>query len=320
MALILTHEAKAFLQEWKNPLPYVTAYTSGSTGTPKEIRLLKNDMRASARATIKFFGLNSASLLYLPLSPDYIAGKMQIVRAVEAGCNLITEPPSNYPALDITTVGNEITLLPIVPSQIDGVIASGMTGHIKNMIIGGAPLSPKAEERVINSGIPSYATYGMTETCSHVALRRLGEEWFTALPGFIFSVDHRGCLSISSRTLSFGNLVTNDIVELSSHERFRWLGRYDNVINSGGIKIFPEEIEKRIAHLIDPTSHFYISSRPSTQWGEEAILVTDCRTLPSDILNTIREIVGPYQSPKAIIYDEQIRLTPSQKIIRRKFL
>lgn len=319
MALILTPEAETFLNEWNNPLPYVTAHTSGSTGSPKQIRLLKSDMRASARATIKFFGLNRSSWLYLPLSAGYIAGKMQIVRALEAGCNLSVEPPSNHPTLNIGDNNAGISLLPIVPSQIDGVLASGMTHRIKSMIIGGAPLSPEAERRVIDSGIPAFATYGMTETCSHVALRRLGDDRFEALPGFSFSLDGRGCLSISSRTLSFGSLITNDMVELTTNKLFRWLGRYDNVINSGGIKIFPEEIEKQIAKLIGPEIRFYITSRHSDQWGEEAVLVTDCPTLPSGLLNRIRETVGSRIAPKATIIVPEIRLTESQKIIRRKF-
>ena len=107
MALILTPQAEDFINEWTNPLPYVIAHTSGSTGTPKEIRLLKSDMRASARATIDFFGLSSKSTLYLPLSPGYIAGKMQIVRALEASCDLIVENPSSRPALQPLTDGTE---------------------------------------------------------------------------------------------------------------------------------------------------------------------------------------------------------------------
>ena len=276
METILTPEAKKFIEEWNSPTPYVTARTSGSTGTPKEIRLLKTDMRASAKATINFFGLHSRSWLHLPLSPDYIAGKMQIVRALESGATLTVEDATNRPLSGLSlNTGRRISLLPVVPSQVCGVLSSGFTDRIDNMIIGGAPLAPADEQRIIDSGIPSFATYGMTETCSHVALRRLGSECFSALPGFRFSADPRGCLVINSETMSFGQLVTNDIVELDSPQAFRWRGRFDNVINSGGLKISPEEIEKKIAHLFPDGTNFYITSRRSERWGEES---TDFRS------------------------------------------
>lgn len=319
MALILTPQAEAFIDEWTNPLPYVVAHTSGSTGTPKEIRLLKSDMRASARATIDFFRLSPQSTLYLPLSPDYIAGKMQIVRALEASCSLIVEDPSNRPTLQAISDGTEIDLLPIVPSQSEAILTSPYRRQIKNMIIGGAPLPAETETLIHDDGLTAYATYGMTETCSHVALRRLGEEAFTALPGFTFSLDQRGCLTIGSRTLSFGSLVTNDMVSLISDRSFRWLGRYDNVINSGGIKIFPEELEKLIAPLFPTSSLFYVTSRPSAKWGEEAVIVTDSTSLPSDILDRIRTLVDHRKAPKAIIFEPEIKLTQSRKIIRHKF-
>ena len=315
--MTLTTEAEEFISEWRNRLPYVTAHTSGSTGKPKEIRLLKSDMRASARATAEFFGLTSASTLWLPLSPSYIAGKMQIVRALEAGCSLVVEPPSNTPLHHSPPGVTEISLLPIVPSQADGLLASPLRRRVKAAIIGGAPLSREAEQRVIDSGLTAFATYGMTETCSHVALRRLGEEEFHALPGFTFSTDSRGCLTIETRTLSFSRLVTNDVVALSSPQSFRWLGRWDNVINSGGLKIHPEEIESLIAPLLPPGALFYVASRPSAKWGEELILVTD--TPHPGLTEQLRTLLGPTRAPKAVVVDPDIRLTGSKKIIRRKF-
>lgn len=306
------------MAEWEDERPYVIAHTSGSTGTPKEIRLLKSDMLASARATVRFFGLAADSCLFLPLSPSYIAGKMQIVRALEAGCRLVVEEPSNHPLRTLHTTDGRISLLPVVPSQVEGVLSSGFADRIDAMIVGGAPLPPESERRIIGSGIRSYATYGMTETCSHVALRRLGEEDFTALPGFTFSLDSRGCLVIDSETMSFGRLTTNDIVSLSDPHRFRWLGRFDNIINSGGLKICPEEVEKRISSLMPAGCRFYITSRPSARWGEEAVLVTDSATLPPDTLERIKSATGTRTAPKAIIIVDEIRLTDSKKIIRQK--
>lgn len=319
MELNLTPAARAFIDEWNSPLPYVVAHTSGSTGKPKEIRLLKSDMRASARACIEFFNLTAESLLYLPLSPDYIAGKMQIVRALEAGCSLTVEEASNRPLQSVSAVERDIDLLPIVPSQIEALLSSPHLSRIKAVIIGGAPITSRDEEQVIKHGLNAYATYGMTETCSHVALRRLGESEFSALPPFSFSTDYRGCLVIDSDILSFGRLVTNDIVELIDSRHFIWQGRIDNIINSAGLKICPEEIERQIAPLLPPGTRFYITSRPSERWGEEAVMVTDSCGLPENLIDKIKLAVGTAKTPKAIIHVDKIKLTDSQKIIREKF-
>lgn len=320
METILTPEAERFISEWNGPRPYVTAHTSGSTGTPKEIRLLKSDMRASARATIEFFGLDSRSRLHLPLSPDYIAGKMQIVRALEAGATLSVERPSNRPlSASVANTGDHISLLPVVPSQVSGVLESEMAGRIDNLIIGGAPLSEADEQRIIAAGIRAFATYGMTETCSHVALRRLGSDNFSALPGFSFATDSRGCLVITTSTLSFGTLATNDIAELISPTTFRWIGRFDNVINSGGLKISPEEIEKKIAPLMPGGRTFYLTSRRSGRWGEELVMVTDMPGPYAALLDRIGDVTGHLRAPKAVIFDDRILRTASKKVIRKKF-
>lgn len=304
-----------FLAEWRSDVPYIEAHTSGSTGTPKSIRLLKTDMRVSAEATNRFFGITHDSVLAIPLSADYIAGKMMAVRADVAGCRLIEMPVSNSVVID-----THIDLLAIVPSQVESVLANvDVARKVGNILVGGGPLSQSRAMALTESGIPSFLGYGMTETCSHVALRRLGSECFSALPGFRFSADPRGCLVINSETMSFGQLVTNDIVELDSPQAFRWRGRFDNVINSGGLKISPEEIEKKIAHLFPDGTNFYITSRRSERWGEEAVLVTDLREPADNLMNLIETEVGHLRAPKALIFDPDIQRTSSKKIIRRKF-
>ncbi len=330
--MTLTPKAERFVEEWNSPKPYVVAHTSGSTGVPKEIRLLKTDMLRSARATIKFFNLDSSSLLFLPLSPDYIAGKMQIVRALEAGCSLLCEPPSS--SLTIPKIDRPISLLPVVPAQVTSVLKAVAEGRISNnmhsgfskrgtrisnIIIGGAPLRPELEEEVLASGLNAYATYGMTETCSHVALRPLGSSRFKAVPGFSFSTDERGCLAVHAPEMSFGTVTTNDLVELHDSTTFIWKGRYDNIINSGGLKISPEEIEKEIAPLFDRGVNFYATSRHSRKWGEELVIVCDSYTPSTDLLQRFRDLLGSKRSPKAIIIDPEMRFTDSKKIIRRKF-
>ena len=312
---VLTRRASEFVGEWLSDSPFVEAHTSGTTGAPKPVRLLKADMMASALATNRFFGIVRESLLLLPLSADYIAGKMQLVRAMAAGCRILCEEPSNRPFASGLT--ERATILPVVPSQVASVLDSGLYRHADSIIIGGAPLGHHLEKRLLEAGANAYATYGMTETCSHVALRRLGSSVYKPLPGFTFSTDGRGCLTVATVGMSFGKLTTNDVVSLRPDGGFEWLGRYDNVINSGGIKIHPEEIEREIMPLLPAGYHLYITSRPSEKWGEEAVVVTDYPELDINGIKTLA--LAPYKMPKAV-YVRPIRITSSGKVIRERLL
>lgn len=315
----LTREAEDFLAVWRDSSPTVTAYTSGSTGSPKRIELLKSDMRASAEATVRFFGLDGRSTLFLPLSPGYIAGKMQIVRAEEAGASLVVVEPSRGivdGSMDLPPV---IDLLPVVPPQIGALMGSPLAGVTRNVIVGGAPVTGSDESLLAAAPFDAYITYGMTETCSHVALRQAGDETYRALPGVEFTVDARGCLVIACRRMSFGRLVTNDVVELHSAREFRWIGRADNVINSGGIKIHPEEVEGLIAGMMPCGSRYYITGRPSRLWGTEAVLVMEGEADENDasLLARMRKVLPGHLVPKAIVHVGSIPRTASGKILRR---
>lgn len=310
-----TDDCSPFIRRWNDSsTDYVSAHTSGSTGTPKEIRLMKADMQLSARSTNRFFGIGPDSVLHLPLSPDYIAGKMMIVRAHEADCRLMVEKPCSEPLRDYR--GPEIALSAVVPSQVDGLLNGEGWRRVDNLIIGGAPLSGEREAAVIRRGIRAYATYGMTETCSHVALRKLGDREFVGLPGFEFSTDSRGCLVIDGHGFTFGQIVTNDLVELNGREAFRWLGRDDNAINSGGIKVIPELIEAQIAPLMGRVA-FYITSRASEKWGEEIVMMVEGSEAVVDRA-TLRSLLGARICPKEIICVPQFERTASSKVIRKK--
>lgn len=308
-----------FYRQWTDSSPFIEAHTSGSTGEPKVIRLLKSDMELSARATCDRFGINSASVLASPLSPDYIAGKMMAVRQVVSGARFVELPQSRAPLRDYS--GEAIDLLAIVPAQIPDLLDGLSRGvDIKNVIIGGAPVSPADEARLTGCGAAVYATYGMTETCSHIALRPVGCAVYTTMPGITVSVNTDGCLRIDTGAMSVGILDTRDMAEVISPTRFRWLGRKDNVIISGGLKLYPEEIERRLAPVMGDTV-FYITKRASTLWGEEAVMVVIGEGYVSEnVRMRIREMLPGPMRPKEIICDSAPEYTPTGKLKRRSFV
>lgn len=305
-----------FLQQWRDASDSIAAHTSGSTGKPKNINLLKNDMAVSARATCRFFNINADSFLVCPLSTDYIAGKMMVVRAEISGADLRLEQPSNRP---LANFNGHADLVAIVPSQIEGLIDAATHCTISNVIVGGSPMSRRQEELLYTAPFTSFATYGMTETCSHVALRRIqrGNNIFTALPGITFSVDNRGCLVIASDVMSFGRITTNDMVEIIDSTRFIWKGRYDNVIITGGLKVHPEELELELSRYIDRP--FYISGTNDDKWGSIVTLNIEGEEFDTAELmqaisvhfDTARQMI-----PRIVVFHKAFNRTSSGKIIR----
>lgn len=303
-----------FLKEWESESEYIIAHTSGSTGMPKEIRLPKRDMTVSARATNRRFGIDSNSLLGCPLSVDYIAGKMMYVRAMEAKCEIIEMPVCNQVVIDRT-----FDLLAVVPSQVENILQQkNANNRIRNLIIGGAALNDKLAEELYAKGFNAFATYGMTETCSHVALAPItgGELIFEAMPGICFETDTRGCLVINAPSYSFKKLVTNDIAELINNRQFKLVGRYDNVINSGGIKISPELLEKEISKWIDVP--FYVTGVADSKWGEIPVIVYEgSKNLSGGIIETLRANLDHRRCPKKAIATEKLPRTTNGKIKRK---
>ena len=313
----------SFLENWFDNSDYIIAHTSGSTGIPKEIRLLKSDMKKSARMTNKRLDITDRSRLLLCLSTDYIAGKMMLVRALEANAEIIEETPSNELLSEYD--GLPFDLVAVVPSQaLNLVSCPEKLKYIKTAIIGGGAISEQLRMRIAECGIRAYSTYGMTETCSHVALAEIGAEGqpFKAMPSITFSVDNRNCLIINAPDFSFGQLTTNDIVELVDSRTFYWKGRYDNVINTGGIKVFPEDIERKIQTLFH--CRFYITSRMSEKWGNEVILILETPEITEvekqSILDKIKSVLPNYCVPKDIICIEHFNETASGKVIRERIV
>ncbi len=308
-----------FMRLWLDDNDTVLCHTSGSTGTPKPIALSKNDMRASARVTNTFFGITADSTVSVPLPFDYIAARMMAVRAHEAGCRIVTPTPSNTP--DFFGEAGHIDLLAIVPSQVEALVAIPDAGQrIRSVIVGGAPLSEARRHALVHAGIHGYITYGMTETCSHIALADIADDsaTFHAIAGDTrFATDHRGCLTADIPHLSIRRVVTNDIVSIVSPIEFRWQGRADNIINSAGLKICPEVLERTLAPLLPDDLTFYIVGVPDAQWGSAvAIVVEGTADLVPTIRDALTHIEDRRQRPRYIYAETHLRRTASGKVIR----
>ncbi len=322
-----------FIRQMADPSDHIVAHTSGSTGLPKDIRLLKRDMEVSALATNRRFGINNNSRLLCPLSANYIAGKMMIARAMAADCEVAFCKPSNnfWSTPEVASYLNDgiVDLVPVVPSQCGALPDLGgdtLNSHparrIRNIIIGGAAIPQTTEMALSKAALGEtavFATYGMTETCSHVALRSIGDNMFHAMPGISFSADERDCLKITAGDYSFRELQTNDIATVIAADRFIWRGRYDNVINSGGIKLFPEELEKKLEDVLP--GRFYIKGTPDPKWGEAVTLVVErhkdnSHLSDGDIISICHECLSPLEMPKRIEWIAEISLTPNGKLKR----
>jgi O-succinylbenzoic acid--CoA ligase len=298
-----------FLLDWLNNETYVFVHTSGSTGKPKQIVLEKSAMIASAKSTGTFFNLQPKNTALLCLSADYIAGKMMLVRAIILGLHLDTTEPNSNPLQN-----KEFDFVAMVPMQ----VANSLTHlHlVKTLLIGGAKVSCQLAESILKTSCNTFESYGMTETISHIAIKQIGEKWFTILPNVSISADDRNCLVIEAFQLSPDKIFTNDIVEILNETQFVLKGRIDNIINSGGVKIFPEEVEEKLAKYIP--SRFFIASLPDEKLGEKVILVVEGS--PFEIDKTIFSEVSKYQIPKEIVFVGKFVETETNKINRKKTL
>ncbi len=311
----------SFLLDWLKSTPYVVAETSGSTGKPKKIRLKKQHMINSALATSRFFKLPVATTALLCLPADYIAGKMMFVRAMFLGWNLDTVVPSASPLDQVFKVYDFSAMTPF---QLDNSIAR--LHLIKKLIIGGGTVSPKISKMVQDSDSKIFETYGMTETCSHIAAKRLNPKKpkkeprpFKLLPNVTIAQDDRGCLIIKAPNILDEEIVTKDVIEIVTYKKFIWKGRYDNVINSGGIKLFPEQIERKLNKIID--YRFFIGSMPDDSLGEKLVLFVELDFSEETLEKLKKKIdkldsLDKYEKPKKIYLIEKFEETPNGKIHR----
>ena len=308
-----------FLEEWNKPSEFVEVKTSGSTGEPKRMMVEKRRMLNSARITCDFLGLKKGDTALLCMSTDYIAGKMMVVRSIERGLKLISVEPSGHPLAEKT---NSIFVFSaMVPMQVYNSLQvpeeKERLMQIKHLIIGGGAIDEAMERELREFPNAVWSTYGMTETLSHIALRRISgpdaSDWYTPFPSVEISQNDDGCLVINAPEVCAETLVTNDIVEIVN-KRFRILGRKDNVICSGGIKLQIEEIERELKPYVRVP--YIISKRKDEKFGEVVVLLTEGST---DEAKTICEKHLPkFHQPKAYIHVDQIPLTETGKPARKK--
>ncbi|NQX85695.1 MAG: AMP-binding protein [Flavobacteriaceae bacterium] len=303
-----------FLTDWLNNKSTINVYTSGSTGVPKVITLEKQAMINSAVATGAFFDLKAGYKALQCLSSTYIAGKMMLVRAMILGLELDVIPPTSKP---LETTNKYYDFCAMVPLQLEH--SFGQLHQIKVLIVGGTALSPRLYPEILKSSCMIYETYGMTETITHIAVKHIkgmALSNFKILPHIEIRQDDRQCLVINAPHINVKHLVTNDIVALQSSSEFRLLGRFDNVINTGGIKVFPEQIEFKLNPFI--TSRFFIASKPDKVLGQKVILILESAkdNLSLDIFNGLKK----FEKPKEIYTIVKFLETSSGKIKREETL
>ena len=326
-----------FLSEWNNDSDRVLVHTSGSTGKPKPMWVEKKRMLNSARITCDFLGLKPGDTALLCMSLDYIAGKMVVVRSIEHHLHLISVSPSGHPLKDVNLkeVNGEITFAAMVPMQVYNTLQvpeeRERLCHIRHLIIGGGAIDAalKQELRSLPGNIAIWSTYGMTETLSHIALRRINgaeaSEWYQPFDSVKISQTEEGCLVIDAPLVCAETLVTNDIVEIEpyiynkveNHNkveklRFRIKGRKDNVICSGGIKIQIEEVEEFLKpHLEKP---FMLAKKKDEKFGEIAVLLSEDKGIKK-VEATIRRLLSDhkYWIPREFRYVEHLPLTETGK-------
>ncbi len=309
------HAAVKFVQEWLSDSPTLKVQTSGSTGVPNIMEVSKQKMVASARATLLALGLKTgdSALLCLPL--EYISGQMMVVRAMVGKLRLTVARTSTRPLEDEL---REVDFAAMTPLQVENSLEQ--LRLVKKLLIGGAAINPSLRKELEKLPTEVYETYGMSETLSHIALRKIApesEEYFTIFDGIDIDTDDRSCLLISAPDLSDEKIQTNDIVEIKDGNRFRFIGRADNVINSGGVKVSPEQLEQLARHRIEREVIF--AGVEDESLGQRIVAVVEGARDP-EIEEQINALpyANKHHRPKEIFFAEEMPRTPNGKIRRGK--
>lgn len=303
-----------FLSEWFSEKETLTVKTSGSTGQPKDIALRKEFMVNSAIATGDFFNLKEKTSALCCLPINFIAGKMMMVRAMTLGWHIDVVEPNSFPLAEIE---KDYDFSAMVPLQVKNSLEK--LDHIKKLIVGGGVVSFELQQQFQNLSTEIYATYGMTETITHIAVKKLNQgAWnlYQTLPNVHITADDRNCLVINAPNVSEELVITNDVVSINSSDEFEWKGRYDNVVNSGGIKLNPEAIEKKLSEFI--SNRFFVIGIQDEDLGEKLILIIEGET--HSLSENIFSNLSKYERPKQVHFVKKFVETETKKVKRKETL
>lgn len=318
-----------FITEWLSGRENFQQHTSGSTGTPKPITISRSQMAASSRMTEEALELKKGYHALTCLSPQYIAGKMMLVRSFLSGMKIIATEPTSNPFKNIP-LHQPVDFAALVPYQLREILNSDQAAYLNRMrtiIVGGATVDDNTICDIQAYGCNIYATYGMTETISHIALRLLNgskaTENFKTLKGISIEADDRSCLVIKWDQLP-DKIITNDIIELTGDNTFRWLGRWDNVINSGGIKIIPEKLEASISKIFTQLkieNRFFVDGLSDDKLGTRIVLFVE-GAINTDTIQRLKDImtstIPKYEIPKEVLPVKSFVFTENGKINRKR--
>jgi len=300
-----------FILNWFNSDSFITVTTSGTTGSPKKIQIEKQAMVFSALATAEFFKLKAGNLVLNCLSTIYIAGKMMLIRSFVIGFEMDFVKPISNPLKNNTKVFDFVAMVPLqVENSINELV------NVRKLIIGGTKINQNLKSQLLDLPTLVYETYGMTETITHIAAKKISDNYFSVLPNVTISTDDRNCLVIDVQRISNVKIITNDVVNIISNSEFELLGRIDNVINSAGVKLFPEQIEIKLGNKIQ--TRFFVIGIPDDQYGEKLTLVVEGNSISfdDDFFNDLL----PYEKPKFIYFVPDFLETESGKIKRKETL
>tara|TARA_Y100000034_G_scaffold84474_1_gene101276 strand:- start:159278 stop:160351 length:1074 start_codon:yes stop_codon:yes gene_type:complete len=308
------------IEEWLSDTPTIELKTSGSTGKAKVIQVEKQQVIHSIKATSSYFDLSSGSKVLHCLPLQYVAGKIMLLRAINMGWELDLVSPTSNPEIQ---PDKTYDFAAMVPLQLENSLLH--LKFINKLIVGGGAVSNALKDKLSNVDCQVFETYGMTETITHIAVKPINhvhaESYFMVLPNVEIFTDERNCLVIKAPKISKEIIVTNDVVQLISNCKFQWLGRFDNIINSGGVKLNPEEIESHLRSILK--ERFFVAGMPDRKLGEKLVLVVEGQPKSAEqkvqLIEKIKKltILHKYQKPKEIYFVEPFKETTSGKIQRQ---
>ncbi|TXK22021.1 AMP-binding protein [Pontibacter qinzhouensis] len=324
-----------FCAEWLNGVQEFSTQTSGSTGAPKQVVLTRKQMESSALKTLRLLQIKPEDAALVCLNTEYIGGLMMLVRGLVGNLNMTILSPASNPMVQLPASAT-FDLSSFVPMQLQTMLQDTPASiewlnSMKAILVGGAPVNMGLQRDLQRITTPVYHTYGMSETVSHIALRQLNgpaaAEYYEVLRGVEIAQDKRGCLTIKADVTNNELIITNDLVEILTPTRFRWIGRIDNTLNTGGVKVQTEKLEVAIAEALmnrDPMPRFFVTSQPDELLGDKIILIVEGEPWGAEaelvLFGKLVHLLRKFEIPKEIYYSPSFSETPTGKVSRNRTL